>query len=117
MPSQSATETAESSTIAVSTELFQEISVVVPSGEQKQNEENSPKEEMKKKGKTKITHKDVLEQQCKALIAKQENLSLKKKKLELKVFLLEQRVSSIPAQLSINVNPIPHPSVLFKDMK
>ena len=59
----------------------------------------------KKKFKRKITHEDVLEQQYKALIAKQENLQLKKRKLELEVFLLEQKLCSIPAQVSINLSP------------
>ena len=58
-----------------------------------------------KKVKRKITHEDVLEQQYKALIAKQENLQLKKRKLELEVFLLEQKLCSIPAQVSINLSP------------
>lgn len=59
----------------------------------------------KKKMKRKITHEDVLQEQYRALIAKQENLKIKKRKLELEVFLLEQRVCSIPAQVSINLSP------------
>lgn len=59
----------------------------------------------KKKMKSKITHEDVLQEQYRALIAKQENLKIKKRKLELEVFLLEQRVCSIPAQVSINLSP------------
>ena len=43
-------------------------------------------EKKKEKGKKKITNYDVLEQQFKALLAKQENLALKKRKLELEVF-------------------------------
>lgn len=58
-----------------------------------------------KKVKRKITHEDVLEQQYKALIAKQENLQLRKRKLELEMFLLEQKLCSIPAQVSINLSP------------
>ena len=45
-----------------------------------------------KEGKKKITNYDVLEQQFKALLAKQENLALKKRKLNLEVYLLEQKV-------------------------
>ena len=58
----------------------------------------------KKKMKSKITHEDVLQEQYRALIAKQENLKIKKRKLELEVFLLEQRVCSIPAQVSIKLS-------------
>lgn len=58
----------------------------------------------KKKMKRKITHEDVLQEQYRALIAKQENLKIKKRKLELEVFLLEQRVCSIPAQVSIKLS-------------
>ena len=39
-----------------------------------------------------ITYDDVLEQQFNALVAKQENLALKKRKLELELYLLEQEV-------------------------
>lgn len=42
--------------------------------------------------KKRTSHDDVLEQQFKALVAKQENLTLKKRKLELEVYLLEQKV-------------------------
>ena len=48
--------------------------------------------EKKRKGKKRITHDDVLEQQFNALVAKQENLALKKRKLELELYLLEQEV-------------------------
>ena len=59
---------------------------------------------LKKKSKRKTTQDDVLEAQYKALILKQENLKLKKRKLELEVFLLEQRSCSIPT-VSINLSP------------
>lgn len=63
-------------------------------------------ENQSKKNKRKITQEDILEEQYKALIAKQENLKLKKRKLELQVSLLEQKVSSIPGyQVSINLSP------------
>ena len=59
-----------------------------------------------KKSKRKITQEDILEEQYKALIAKQENLKLKKRKLELEVSLLEQKVYSVPGyQVSINLSP------------
>ena len=48
--------------------------------------------ERKRKGKKQITYDDVLEQQFNALVAKQENLALKKRKLELELYLLEQEV-------------------------
>ena len=63
-------------------------------------------ENQSKKIKRKITQEDILEEQYKALIAKQENLRLKKRKLELEVSLLEQKVSSVPGyQVSINLSP------------
>ena len=49
-------------------------------------------QEEKRKVKKRITHNDVLELQFKALVAKQENLTLKKRKLELEVYLLEQKI-------------------------
>ena len=59
-----------------------------------------------KKNKRKITQEEILEEQYKALIAKQENLKLKKRKLESEVSLLEQKVCSIPGyQVSINLSP------------
>ena len=48
--------------------------------------------ERKRKGKKQITYDDVLEQQFNALVAKQENLALKKRKLELELYLFEQEV-------------------------
>ena len=61
-----------------------------------------------KKNKKKITQEEILEEQYKALIAKQENLKLKKRKLELEVSLLEQKVCSVPGyQVSINLNHKP----------
>ena len=56
-----------------------------------------------------VTHEDVLEEQYKTLIAKQENLALKKRKLQLQVYLLEQRVrehSPSPLFTTINLSPI-----------
>ena len=46
----------------------------------------------KRKVKKRITNDDVLEQQFKALVAKRENLTLKMRKLELELYLLEQKV-------------------------
>ena len=62
-------------------------------------------DEKKRRSKRKISHENVLEEQYKALILKQENLTLKKRKLELEVFLLEQRACLIPTQVSINLSP------------
>lgn len=63
-------------------------------------------ENQSKKNKRKITQADILEEQYKALIAKQENLKLKKRKLELELVLLEQKTCSIPGyQVSINLSP------------
>ena len=56
-----------------------------------------------------VTHEDVLEEQYKTLIAKQENIALKKRKLQLQVYLLEQRVrehSPNPLFTTINLSPI-----------
>ena len=59
-----------------------------------------------KKSERKITQEEILEEQYKALIAKRENLKLKKRKLELEVSLLEQKACSIPGyQVSINLSP------------
>ena len=60
------------------------ITVVQPKSPQK----------AKRKLSATITHIDVLREQYKALIAKQENLKLKKRKLQLEVFLLKQRMQS-----------------------
>ena len=63
-------------------------------------------ENQSKKNKRKITQADILEEQYKALIAKQENLKLKKRKLELELLLLERKTCSIPGyQVSINLSP------------
>ena len=51
----------------------------------------SPQKAKRKLG-ARITHNDVLREQYKALIAKQETLKLKKRKLQLEVFLLERRM-------------------------
>lgn len=45
--------------------------------------------------KRKITHDMVLEEQYKALLLKQSNLKLDKKKLELEIALLEQKCANI----------------------
>ncbi|KAK2547901.1 t-SNARE domain-containing protein 1 [Acropora cervicornis] len=55
-------------------------------------EDEFREEKKKRKGKKQITYDDVLEQQFNALVAKQENLALKKRKLELELYLLEQEV-------------------------
>ena len=55
-------------------------------------EDEIQEEKKKRKLKKRTSHDDVLEQQFKALVAKQENLTLKKRKLELEVYLLEQKV-------------------------
>lgn len=55
-------------------------------------EDEFREEKRKRKGKKQITYDDVLEQQFNALVAKQENLALKKRKLELELYLLEQEV-------------------------
>ena len=47
----------------------------------------------RRKGKKRITHDDVLEQQFNALVSKQENMGLKK--LELEIYLLEQKVLQV----------------------
>ena len=47
---------------------------------------------MGRRNKRRITQEDVLQLQHKALIAKNENLSLKKRKLELEIILLENKV-------------------------
>ena len=60
-----------------------------------------------------IPHDLVLEQQFNTLLLKQDNLKLKKKKLELEVLLLEERIEreivvrqTIQPQTTINVSPI-----------
>ena len=55
-------------------------------------EDEIQEEKKKRKVKKRITHDDVLEQQYNALLVKQENLNLKKRKLELEVYLLEQKM-------------------------
>ena len=66
-----------------------------------------------KQKRKKITHDLVLEQQLNTLILKQDNLKLKKKKLELEVLLLEERImretvvgQTIQPLTAINVSPI-----------
>ena len=66
----------------------------------------------KRKGK-KITHDRVLEQQFNTLLLKQDNLKLKKRKLELEVLLLEERIKretvvgqTMQPLTTTNVSPI-----------
>ena len=61
----------------------------------------------------KITHDLVLEQQFNTLLLKQDNLKLKKRKLELEVLLLEERIKrgrvvgqTMQPLTTINVSPI-----------
>ena len=65
-----------------------------------------------RKGK-KITHDRVLEQQFNTLLLKQDNLKLKKRKLELEVLLLEETIKretvvgqTMQPLTTINVSPI-----------
>ena len=96
-------------TLEVNNSLFEQLQEAV-------QEEPKPQEvkvvnvqkaqNQSKKNKRKITQEEILEEQYKALIAKQENLKLKKRKLELEVSLLEQKVCSVPGyQVSINLSP------------
>ena len=55
-------------------------------------EDEIQEDKKKRKVKKRITQDDVLELQFKALVTKQENLTLKKRKLESQVYLLEQKV-------------------------
>ena len=55
-------------------------------------EDEIREEKKQRKGKKRVTHDDVLEQQLKALVSKRENMALKKRKLELEIYLLEQKV-------------------------
>ena len=71
------------------------------------------KEVSKKPQKRKITHDMVLEEQYKALLLKQSNLKLNKKKLELEIALLEQKCANIKEtetsgnlMTTINLSPI-----------
>ena len=66
-----------------------------------------------KQKRKKIRHDRVLEQQFNTLILKQDNLKLKKKKLELEVLLLEERIKrgtavgqTMQPLTTINVSPI-----------
>ena len=95
------TEAAEqvSTTVEVNNSLFEELQEAVQDGPKPEEVKvaNVQKaENQSKKNKRKITQEDILEEQYKALIAKQENLTLKKRKLELEVSLLEQKVCSVP---------------------
>ena len=98
-------------TIEVNEDLFKELQEAVQQDEANTQEidvevVNTSKEENhhNKKSRRKTTQHDTLEAQYKALVLKQENLKLKKRKLELEVFLLEQRSCSIPT-VSINLSP------------
>ena len=102
---------AQLETIEVNEDLFKELQEAVQQDEANTQEidvevVNTSKEENhhKKKSRRKTTQHDTLEAQYKALVLKQENLKLKKRKLELEVFLLEQRSCSIPT-VSINLSP------------
>ena len=98
----------EATNIEVSEELFKELKEVVPKDVRETHEvaqTAETDEKKRKRSKRKISHENVLEEQYKALILKQENLTLKKRKLELEVFLLEQRACLIPTQVSINLSP------------
>ena len=71
------------------------------------------KEVSEKPPKKKITHDMVLEEQYKALLLKQSNLKLNKKKLELEIALLEQKCAKIKEteacgnlMTTINLSPI-----------
>ena len=71
------------------------------------------KEVSEKPPKRKITHDMVLEEQYKALLLKQSNLKLNKKKLELEIALLEQKCANIKEtetcgnlMTTINLSPI-----------
>lgn len=54
----------------------------------------------------KVTQDQVLAEQYKALLLKQENLKLEKRKLELEVALLENKVKGEYALTTINLSPI-----------
>ena len=105
------TEAAEQvpTTVEVNNSLFKQLQEAVQEEPKPQDVKvvNVQKSQnQSKKNKRKITQEDILEEQYKALIAKQENLKLKKRKLELEVSLLEQKVCSVPGyQVSINVSP------------
>ena len=91
----------------VNNSLFEQLQEAVQDGPKPQEVKvvNVQKaENQSKKNRRKITQEDILEVHYKALIAKQENLKLKKRKLELEVF--QQKVSSVPGyQVSINLSP------------
>lgn len=103
------TEAAEQvpTTVEVNNSLFEQLQEAVQDGPKPQEVKvvNVQKaENQSKKNRRKITQEDILEEHYKALIAKQENLKLKKRKLELEVF--QQKVSSVPGyQVSINLSP------------
>lgn len=65
--------------------------------------------------KRKVTQEDVLEQQYKALQLKQENLLLKKRKLQLEVLLLEKRVDA--TQTSSNCQEHGEPQLITLQLR
>lgn len=89
--------------------MFEQLQEAVEEGPKPQEVKvvNVQKAENKnQKNKRKITQEEIPGEQYKALIAKQENLKLKKRKLELEVSLLEQKVCSVPGyQVAINLSP------------
>lgn len=95
--------------VEVNNSLFEQLQEAVQDGLKPQEVKVVNVQKAKnpsKKHKRKITQEEILEAQYKALIAKQENLKLKKRKLELEVSLLEQKVCSVPGyQVSINLSP------------
>lgn len=96
------------STVKVNNSLLEQLQEAVQDGQKPQVKVVMfKKQKIKaKKNKRKIIQEDILEEQYKALIAKQENLKLKKRKLDLEVSLMEQKVSSVPGyQVSINLCP------------
>ena len=105
------TETAEQgpTTVEANNNLFEQLQEAVqeePKPQEVKVVHVQKAENQSKKNKRKITQADILEEQYKALIAKQENLKLKKRKLELELLLLEQKTCSIPGyQVSINLSP------------
>ena len=105
------TEAAEQvpTTVEVNNSVFEQLQEALQDGPKPQDIKlvNFQKaENQSEKNKRKITQEDILEEQYKALIAKQENLKLKKRKLELQVSLLEQKLCSVPGyQVAINLSP------------
>ena len=105
------TEAAEQlpTTVEVNNSLFEQLQEAVqdvPKPQEVKVLNVQKAENQSKKNWRKITQEDILEEHYKALIAKQENLKLKKRKLELEVF--QQKVSSVLGyQVSINLSHKP----------